>query len=249
MHPGSSWRPSAIVVTRKDSSSARSRFTFHEWINNTSPCELFADDWPWRPHVASEEPGREISQDFTHVNLLDADMPLAQELTVTYSLAHQVQLSDEVKNATQLSANVKWQSPETVAGKFGVDIGARWIREATQRRVDTTNTSLEVSDKRDIVFPAGKLTIVQIDWIELTTRVLMNIGSTSLAVRWLQVRPSNPSWTVKSYAKGDPIDGKFAKYIQETCPDLASIFTLQVPPSDQSAVSCRTMGRTGVVPV
>ena len=72
--------------------------------------------------------------------------------------------------------------------------------------------------------------MVEADWSELWQRAVATLGSTSVGIQWLESIPVNPSWTIKSFSRGDTIPEPFASYIRDHHPELIPYFRLVLQP-------------------
>jgi PLAT/LH2 domain len=223
-YAASGWRLSWLRATPRDPAYAASAFDYHGWITDTRTKELYANDWPWPVTYEGNTPETNVSRRISLFNLLDADETVEQSYEVTYELENQVEVAVDVKETTKLGSSITWSSPETLGGTLEATVSGEWGKEIDNKRVDTTRQKLVVTDVRKQTFPAGKLTLVAADWTELWEKAIATLGSTSIAVRWLQMVPMNPSWTVGSYAPGDRVPEPFAGFLRERYPDLARLF-------------------------
>lgn len=233
MYLGAAWRLSWIRITPHYPDYPPSTFRLEAWIDNQDPREIAADGWPWFSYAGTRSDSATV-RTASHVDLLGSGLPLQQEYTVKYTLENQVEASTEAKTTDKLSVDLKWESPSKIfgqeLGKVSADVKSEWEEAVTARQVDKSRWQLEVQDKRTLTFPAERLTIVETDWTEVWDMAVVSLGMTSLAMRWLTTVPANPSWSVRSFAKGDFVPEPFAGYLRRSRPDLVPVFTFPESP-------------------
>lgn len=222
----SDWRLSWIRVTPEYPTLPVSMFRYEDWIKDTSAKTIHVDDWPWSVGLGQEFNDQAIARTIALQDTLAFETEFTQELSVGYEITDQVAVTTSVKDTTQLMSKITWESPLKALTGFTGEIGATWTEEINNLRVDTSTVKITITDKRTLKFPPGHVTFVMVDWTELWVKQLASLGSTTLALRSLSAIPSNPSWTLASYAKGENVPEPYASWLRQHRPDLVSQFVL-----------------------
>jgi hypothetical protein len=223
---GSDWRLDWIKIDPSDPHCAATIFYYNDWVGDTKTRNLTAYEWPWPLEDVGTEPAPDIVQQVSLVNLLDASDSVRREYTVTSKIEDQVQISTEVTTADDLKSEVKWKAPDLAGlGNLEATVSATLSSKLIEKRVDTTTRSLTTQDTHTMTFPAGRITMVEVDWVEPWLHAVGTFGSLSMGVRWLQSAPV-ASWTIGTYTKGAVVPEPFATFLRRYYPNVAKLFSM-----------------------